>query len=68
MGIFSLYYLATGAIGFFVFGQFVDVNIKEALPDDALGCVNLYAFIYVSLARFFLLHVSEQNLHIHYLH
>ncbi|PIE47657.1 MAG: hypothetical protein CSA42_02510 [Gammaproteobacteria bacterium] len=41
-----------GAIGFMLFGQFVDNSVKETLPTGVFGFVHLYAFICVSCASF----------------
>lgn len=44
---------SAGAIGFLVFGQFLDASVKEALPSGVLGFVHVYAFVCVSFASFF---------------
>lgn len=54
---------ASGAIGFLIFGQFVDSNIKEALPPGIFGFVHLYAFICVSLVSFFTARVGAKLAH-----
>ena len=43
---------ASGAIGFFVFGQFLSPVVKEALPIGVYGFVHIYAFVCVSFASF----------------
>lgn len=52
-----------GAVGFLFFGQFVDTNIKEALPNGVLGFVHIYAFICVSLASFFTARIGAKLAH-----
>ena len=42
----------SGAIGFLVFGQFVDANIKETLPKGVYGFIHLYAFLCLSFTSF----------------
>ena len=54
---------ASGAFGFFVFGQFVDPSVKEALPDGVLGFVHIYAFICVCLASFFTARIGAKLTH-----
>ena len=54
---------ASGAFGFFIFGQFVDPSVKEALPNGVLGFVHIYAFICVSLASFFTAHMGAKLTH-----
>ena len=54
---------ASGAFGFFVFGQFVDPSVKEALPSGVLGFVHIYAFICLSLASFFTARVGAKLTH-----
>jgi hypothetical protein len=44
--------LFSGAIGFLVFDNLLDVGIKEGLPDYVFGFVHIYAFICVSLTSF----------------
>ena len=53
----------SGAIGFLFFGQFVDDNVKEALPNGVYGFVHVYAFICVSLASFFTARVGAKLAH-----
>lgn len=43
----------SGVIGFLVFGQFIDENVKAALPNGVFGFVHFYAFISLSLTSFF---------------
>jgi uncharacterized membrane protein YfcA len=52
-----------GAIGFLVFGQFVDAGIKEGLPDGVFGFVHIYAFICVSLTSFFTARIGARFAH-----
>ncbi len=54
---------SAGAIGFLVFGQFVDVGVKESLPNGVLGFVHIYAFICVSLASFFTARIGAKLAH-----
>ncbi|SIQ86702.1 sulfite exporter TauE/SafE family protein [Maribacter ulvicola] len=54
---------SAGAIGFLIFGQFLDPNIKETLPNGVLGFVHLYAFICVSLASFFTARIGAKIAH-----
>ena len=53
----------SGAIGFLIFGQFVDAGVKDALPDGVLGFVHVYVFICVSLASFFTARVGAKLAH-----
>ncbi|MFC5045450.1 sulfite exporter TauE/SafE family protein [Aquimarina hainanensis] len=52
-----------GAVGFLFFGQFVDADVKEALPNGVLGFVHIYAFICVSLASFFTARIGAKLAH-----
>jgi uncharacterized membrane protein YfcA len=52
-----------GALGFLIFGQFVDPSVKEALPDGVLGFVHIYAFICVSLASFLTARIGANFAH-----
>ena len=54
---------SAGAIGFFVFGQFLDPSVKEALPNGVLGFVHMYAFMSVSLASFFTARIGAKIAH-----
>ena len=54
---------AAGALGFFVFGQFIDPSIKEALPSGVLGFVHIYAFICVSVVSFFTAPIGAKLAH-----
>jgi uncharacterized membrane protein YfcA len=54
---------AAGAFGFFIFGQFIDPTIKEALPSGILGFVHIYAFISVSLASFLTAQIGAKLAH-----
>ena len=54
---------SAGAIGFLVFGQFIDPGVKEALPSGVLGFVHLYAFISVSFASFFTARIGAKIAH-----
>ena len=54
---------AAGAFGFFIFGQFIDPTIKEALPSGILGFVHIYAFISVSLASFLTAQIGAKLTH-----
>ena len=54
---------SAGAIGFLIFGQFVDPSIKKALPDGILGFVHIYAFMSVSLASFFTARIGAKIAH-----
>ncbi|NME70237.1 sulfite exporter TauE/SafE family protein [Flammeovirga aprica] len=52
-----------GVIGFLVFGQFIDANVKEALPNGVLGFVHIYAFISLSIASFFTARIGAKLAH-----
>lgn len=52
-----------GALGFLIFGQFVDASVKEALPYSVLGFVHIYAFICVSLTSFFTARIGAKLAH-----
>ncbi|NIJ46431.1 hypothetical protein FHR24_002918 [Wenyingzhuangia heitensis] len=52
-----------GAIGFLYFGQFVDANIKDSLPNGVFGFVHMYAFICLSFASFFTARVGAKLAH-----
>lgn len=52
-----------GALGFLIFGQFVDASVKESLPNGVLGFVHVYAFICVSLASFFTARIGAKLAH-----
>ena len=54
---------SAGAIGFLIFGQFVDPSVKEALPNGVLGFIHIYAFICVSLASFFTARIGAKIAH-----
>jgi hypothetical protein len=54
---------ASGAFGFFVFGQFLDPSVKEALPNGVFGFVHMYAFICVSFASFFTARIGARLAH-----
>ncbi|MCK0162081.1 sulfite exporter TauE/SafE family protein [Allomuricauda sp. F6463D] len=54
---------SAGAIGFLVFGQFLDASIKETLPNGVFGFVHVYAFICVSLASFFTAPIGAKLAH-----
>lgn len=54
---------ASGAIGFLIFGQFVDADVKAALPQGVFGFVHVYAFVCVSLASFFTARVGAKLAH-----
>lgn len=54
---------SAGAVGFLVFGQFIDSSVKEALPNGVLGFVHIYAFICVSLASFFTARIGAKLAH-----
>jgi len=54
---------SAGAIGFFIFGQFIDPNVKEALPNGIYGFVHIYAFVCVSLASFFTARIGAKLAH-----
>ena len=54
---------SAGAIGFLIFGQFLDANVKEALPNGVLGFVHIYAFLCVSLASFFTARIGAKLAH-----
>lgn len=54
---------SAGAIGFLFFGQFVDVDVKESLPNGVIGFVHIYAFICVSLASFFTARIGAKIAH-----
>lgn len=53
----------SGAIGFLGFGQFVDVAVREALPQGVFGFIHIYAFVCVSLASFFTARVGAKLAH-----
>ncbi|WP_298762942.1 sulfite exporter TauE/SafE family protein [uncultured Polaribacter sp.] len=54
---------SAGAIGFLFFGQFINADIKESLPNGILGFVHIYAFICVSLASFFTARIGAKIAH-----
>ena len=54
---------SAGAIGFFIFGQFIDDNVKTALPSGIFGFVHIYAFLCVSLASFFTARIGAKLAH-----
>ncbi len=54
---------SAGAVGFLVFGQFIDPSIKEVLPSGVLGFVHIYAFISVSFASFFTARIGAKIAH-----
>jgi len=54
---------SAGAVGFLVFGQFVDPSVKEVLPNGVLGFIHIYAFISVSLASFFTARIGAKLAH-----
>lgn len=54
---------SAGAIGFLVFGQLVDPNLKEALPNSIIGFVHIYAFACVSFASFFTARIGAKLAH-----
>jgi len=54
---------SAGAFGFFVFGQFIDPNTKEALPSGVFGFVHIYAFICVSVVSFFTARIGAKLAH-----
>ncbi|MEP2056843.1 MAG: sulfite exporter TauE/SafE family protein [Maribacter litoralis] len=54
---------STGAVGFLVFGQFIDPSVKEVLPSGVLGFVHIYAFISVSFASFFTARIGAKIAH-----
>lgn len=54
---------ASGAIGFFVFGQFLSPVVKEALPSGVYGFVHIYAFVCVSFASFFTAPIGAKFAH-----
>ena len=53
----------SGAIGFLVFGQFVDENLKALLPSGVFGFINIYAFLCLSLASFFMARLGVKLAH-----
>ncbi len=53
----------SGAIGFLVFGQFVDTNIKEALPQGVYGFIHTYAFLCISFTSFFMARLGAKLAH-----
>ncbi|MDG2279279.1 MAG: sulfite exporter TauE/SafE family protein, partial [Flavicella sp.] len=55
---------SAGAVGFLVFGQFVDPNLKESLPNGVFGFVHVYAFITVSFASFFTARIGAKLAHV----
>ena len=52
-----------GAIGFFVFGQFLSPDVKDTLPSGVYGFVHIYAFVCVSLASFFTAPIGARFAH-----
>jgi len=54
---------SAGAIGFLIFGQFLDLSVKETLPDGVFGFVHIYAFICVSIASFFTARIGAKLAH-----
>ncbi|APZ47384.1 anion permease [Polaribacter reichenbachii] len=54
---------SAGAIGFLIFGQFLDDSVKETLPNGVLGFVHTYAFFCVSLASFFTARIGAKLAH-----
>lgn len=52
-----------GALGFLIFGQFVDADVKKALPEGVIGFVHIYAFICVSLASFLTARIGANFAH-----
>jgi len=54
---------SAGAIGFFIFGQFIDDHVKAVLPNGIFGFVHIYAFICVSLASFFTARIGAKLAH-----
>lgn len=54
---------SAGAIGFLIFGQFLDPNIKDTLPNGVLGFVHIYAFVCVSTASFFTAPIGAKFAH-----
>ncbi|MCM5661956.1 sulfite exporter TauE/SafE family protein [Galbibacter mesophilus] len=52
-----------GAIGFLVFGQFIDPSVKQALPKGVLGFLHIYAFVCVSFASFFTARIGAKLAH-----
>ncbi|MCB9426397.1 MAG: sulfite exporter TauE/SafE family protein [Flavobacteriales bacterium] len=54
----------SGALGFLIFGQFIDSNVKDALPNGVFGFVHVYAFISVSLASFFTAPLGAKLAHV----
>lgn len=55
---------SAGAVGFLVFGQFVDPSLKESLPSGILGFVHVYAFLSVSIASFFTARIGAKLAHV----
>jgi len=54
---------SAGAIGFFIFGQFVEPNVKAALPRGVFGFLHIYAFVCVSFASFFTARIGAKLAH-----
>jgi len=54
---------SAGALGFLVFGQFIDVDIKETLPNGVFGFIHIYAFVCVSVASFFIAPIGAKFAH-----
>ncbi len=54
---------SAGALGFFIFGQFIDPSVKEVLPNGIVGFVHIYAFICVSLVSFFMAPIGAKLTH-----
>lgn len=52
-----------GALGFAIFGQFIDPSIKDKLPNGIIGFVHIYAFICISVASFLTANLGAKLAH-----
>lgn len=52
-----------GALGFLIFGQLLDPNVKNELPNGVIGFVHIYAFLCISLASFFTAKIGAKLAH-----
>ena len=54
---------SAGAIGFLIFGQFIDPSIKATLPSGVFGFIHIYAFICIGFASFFVAPLGAKLAH-----
>lgn len=52
-----------GAVGFMLFGQFVDDSVKASLPSGVFGFIHIYAFLCVSVASFVTARIGAKVAH-----